>query len=97
MRRCCLVCYDIRNPKRLNRVRRLMKGYGTPWQYSVYFCVLTAAGKIKMLSRLEKEMNLTEDRVIAVDLGKNEDAARQCVREIGERVPVPPKHSVAIF
>ena len=32
MRRCYLVCYDIRDPKRLRRVHKTMKGYGESWQ-----------------------------------------------------------------
>jgi CRISPR-associated protein Cas2 len=38
MGRCCLVCYDICEPKRLRRVHKVMKGFGEPWQYSVFFC-----------------------------------------------------------
>lgn len=33
MRRCYLVCYDIRDPKRLRRTHKLMKAYGEPLQY----------------------------------------------------------------
>jgi len=36
-----LVCYDIANPKRLNRVCRLMKGMGLHIQYSVFLSKLT--------------------------------------------------------
>ncbi|MCL4742191.1 MAG: CRISPR-associated endonuclease Cas2 [Phycisphaerales bacterium] len=33
MRRCYLVCYDVRHDKRLRRIHKLMKAYGEPWQY----------------------------------------------------------------
>ena len=36
MRRCCLVCYDIREPKRLRFVHKMLRGYDEPWQYSVF-------------------------------------------------------------
>ena len=58
MRRCYLVCYDIRDAKRLRRVHKLMKGYGEPWQYSVFFCVLKEIDRVRMQSKLETEMNL---------------------------------------
>ena len=54
MRRCYLVCYDIRDPKRLRRVNKVIKGYGESWQYSVFFCVLarlTACG-CRRISRM---------------------------------------------
>jgi len=87
MRRCYLVCYDICDPKRLNKVRRLMKGYGKFWQYSVYFCVLRAVDRVRMQARLEQAMNLREDRVMITDLGEDESAARDSVCEVGQRLP----------
>jgi CRISPR-associated protein Cas2 len=42
MRRCYLVCYDIRDPKRLRRTHKLVKAYGEAWQYSVFYCTLKA-------------------------------------------------------
>lgn len=91
-----MVCYDIRDPKRLNRVRRLMKGYGKFWQYSVYFCVLRAVDRVRMQARLEQIMNLREDRVMVTDLGEDESSARESVCEIGERLPKPTKHGVMV-
>ena len=40
MRRCYLVCYDIRNQKRWRKVFKTMNGHGEHWQLSVFFCVL---------------------------------------------------------
>lgn len=36
-----LVCYDIRDPKRLTRVHRFLRNHGFPVQYSVFTVPLT--------------------------------------------------------
>jgi CRISPR-associated protein Cas2 len=87
MRRCYLVCYDIRNPKRLRRVHKLMKAYGEPWQYSVFYCTLKAIDRVRLETALRDTMNLKEDQVLIVDLGGNEDAARESSTFLGVGVP----------
>lgn len=87
MRRCYLVCYDIRNAKRLRRVFKTMKGYGEHWQFSIFFCVLKEIDRVRMQSGLEAEMNLKEDQVLIVDLGSNEQKAREAATIIGQPLP----------
>ncbi len=87
MRRCYLVCYDIRDPKRLRQVHKVMKGYGEPWQYSVFFCVLRDIDRVRMQADLEKQMNLKEDQALVLELGDDEDASRQAVTTIGDSLP----------
>ena len=87
MRRCYLVCYDVRDPKRLRRVHRLMKAYGEGWQYSVFYCTLKAIDRVRMEAGLRETMNLKEDQVLIVDLGGNEDAARESATVLGPSVP----------
>ena len=64
MRRCYLVCYDIRHPKRLRRVFKIMKGYGEHWQFSIFFCILKDIDRVRLQSDLVEEMNLKEDGVV---------------------------------
>jgi CRISPR-associated protein Cas2 len=87
MRRCFLVTYDIRDSRRLQRIHKLMKGYGEHWQYSVFFCVLKEVDRIKMQQALEVQMNLKVDQVVVVDLGSNEDAARESIFVLGASLP----------
>ena len=47
-----LVCYDVRDPKRLRRCARKLEGTGTRLQYSVFRCRLTPAE----LARLQWEL-----------------------------------------
>jgi len=87
MRRCYLVCYDIRDPKRWRQVFKVMNGHGEHWQYSVFFCVLTDIDRVRMQGRLEEAMNLKEDQCVIVDLGPNEEAARDAATTLGPSLP----------
>ena len=87
MRRCYLVCYDISDQKRWRRIFRAMKGYGEHWQYSVFFCVLKEIDRVRMQSELETELNLKADQCIIIDLGADEQSARDAVAVLGESFP----------
>lgn len=87
MRRSYLVCYDIRDPKRLRRIHKLMKAYGEPWQYSVFSCTLKAIDRVRLETALREIMHMREDQVLIIDLGGNEDAARESSTFLGIGVP----------
>lgn len=87
MRRCYLVCYDIRDPRRLRRTHKLMKAYGEAWQYSVFYCTLKAIDRVRLENALREVVNLKEDQVLIVDLGGNEDAARESATVLGQSLP----------
>lgn len=69
MQRAYLVCYDIRDAKRLKRVNQLLKGYGEPWQLSVFYCVLREIDRVRIQAELEQTMNLQNDQTLIIDLG----------------------------
>lgn len=96
MRRCYLVCYDVREPKRLRRVHRLMKAYGEAWQYSVFYCTLKPIDRVRLENTLREELNLKEDQVLIVDLGGNEDAAKESAVTLGPAPPGPQEGVVVI-
>lgn len=96
MRRCYLVCYDIRNDNRLRRVYKLMKAYGEGWQYSVFYCTLKAIDRVRLENALREIMNQKEDQVLIVDLGANEEAARDSSTFLGAGVPEPESGMVVI-
>lgn len=87
MRRCYLVCYDIRDPKRLRRVHKVLKGYGEAWQFSVFFCVLKDIDRVRLQTDLEEQMNQKEDQAMILDLGPNEKDAREAATVIGQPLP----------
>lgn len=87
MRRAYLVCYDVRQPKRLRRVHQVLKGFGEPWQYSVFFCCLKDIDRVRLQTALESELNLHEDSCLILDLGKDEETARDATVILGESLP----------
>ena len=96
MRRCYLVCYDIRDPKRWRQVFKIMKGHGEHWQLSVFFCVLKDIDRVRMQTQLEEAMNLKEDQTMIFDLGPDEDAARQATTVLGPSLPRGDKGVVVV-
>jgi CRISPR-associated protein Cas2 len=89
MRRCLLITYDIRDPKRLRRIHRIMKSYGEAWQYSVFFCNLKPIDVVRLRVALEAEANLKEDQILFCDLGSDEDSARKKMEVLGQGMPEP--------
>lgn len=96
MRRCYLVCYDVRDPKRLRRVHKLMKAYGEPWQYSIFYCTLKDIDRVRLENQLRETVNLKEDQVLVVDLGSNEDTARQSATVLGPSLPEADSGTVVV-
>ena len=87
MRRSFLVCYDVCDPKRLRRVHKLMKAYGEAWQYSVFYCTLKPIDRVRLENALRETLNLKEDQVLIVDMGGNEEAARESAAVLGSALP----------
>ncbi len=87
MRRCYLVCYDIRDPKRLRRVHKVLEGYGEAWPFSVFFCVLKDIDRARLQTDREEQMNQKEDQAMILDLGPNEKEAREAATVIGQPLP----------
>jgi len=87
MTRSYLVCYDVRHPKRLRKVHKVLGGFGKPWQLSVFWCVLSKIERVRLQSALVKVMNQKEDQVIIADMGADEDMARDAVCVLGQSTP----------
>jgi CRISPR-associated protein Cas2 len=62
-RRTYVVAYDIRAPRRLQRVHRAMTRLGHPLQYSVFAADFTPAEKAAALRRLGKLIDASADDV----------------------------------
>lgn len=87
-----IVSYDIRDPKRLRRVFKTMKGFGYPLQYSVFVCDLTPTERFDLLGALSEVVHLREDRVAIINLGDAEARGRECFEflGVGNALPPPP-------
>jgi CRISPR-associated protein Cas2 len=69
MRTRFLVCYDIAHPKRLRRVEKTVKQFGSRLQYSIFECPLDDLGVEHLKSLLAGEINTDEDQIMFVSLG----------------------------
>lgn len=77
-----LIAYDICKPQRLNRVRKVLKGYSTGGQKSVFECFLTQGELKKITEIIKKIINPEEDRVHIINLD-----ARSKVHTFGIALP----------
>lgn len=58
-----VVCYDIRCPKRLRKVARLLEGYGDRVQDSVFECHLDTRRLTRLKQRMARRIDPEHDRV----------------------------------
>lgn len=90
-----IVAYDIADQKRWRRVFRLMKGYGSWLQLSVFQCRLTARRRAELAARLEAVIHHTEDHVILLDVGPVEQVAPR-VESLGKSYESPRRRAILI-
>ena len=58
-----IVAYDIANPRRINKIARIMKDYGKRVQKSIFEVSVSEREFARMKERTEKQMELSEDGV----------------------------------
>ena len=58
-----IVCYDVTDDRRRLRLYRLLEGYGRPIQRSVFECDLGWPDYRRLRHRVERLVDLDEDRV----------------------------------
>jgi CRISPR-associated protein Cas2 len=87
-RRRYLIAYDISDDARLRRVLKLMKGYGTRLQYSVFLCDLSRMEFLRWHADIHEVIELAEDSVVHLDLGQPAD---DLIKVIGRPRNLPPR------
>ena len=86
-RRRFLIAYDITDPKRLRRVLKVMKSYGTRLQYSVFLCDLSGVELTRWQTEMLLWVRLTEDSVVWIDLGASGSSAKVNVLGVPRTLP----------
>lgn len=79
-----LVCYDIRDDRRLRRVFGFTKRYGLHLQYSVFYCRFTWPELQRFKSRLAELIDKREDDIRIYPLP---DKPKVTVLGCGDRLP----------
>ncbi len=77
MRRYVLVSYDISDAKRWRKVYKIVRGYGTHVQYSVFLCQLTAQDEVELQQLLLDVIHQSMDQVIFARLGTVQSRAAE--------------------
>ncbi|NNM85509.1 MAG: CRISPR-associated endonuclease Cas2 [Phycisphaerales bacterium] len=83
MLRDYLVMYDIRDPKRLTRVFKTMKGFGRHLQYSVFRCEMPEVDLIRMKIKLAEIVDHRKDQILMFDLGPMSNQEERLVDYLG--------------
>jgi CRISPR-associated protein Cas2 len=83
MKTLYLVCYDVTDKKRLNKIFQEMNGFGDHVQYSVFICRLTAKEKVLLNHTINKILNIREDKALIVNLGLDNKNSRKRIEQIG--------------
>jgi CRISPR-associated protein Cas2 len=84
MRSTYLVCYDIRDDKRLRKVHRAMRDFGDHLQYSIFECQFTPIDLAKCRHALGLLIKHNEDQVLFVDLGPTEGRGERVISALGQ-------------
>lgn len=84
MRNTFLVCYDIRDDKRLRRVFRTMRDFGDHLQYSIFECQFNAVDLARCRHVLSEIIKHNEDQVLFVDLGPAEGRGERVISSLGQ-------------
>jgi CRISPR-associated protein Cas2 len=83
MRTTYLICYDISDEKRLRRVFKICKDYGSHLQYSVFESDLSQIEKTELERKLSAEINTREDQVLLVELGPATGRGERVIQALG--------------
>lgn len=75
MRQHVLIAYDIADPRRLDRVRRLVADASERIQYSVYCGQFSRRDLVVLRERLRDVIHATQDQVLFLPLGPVRDDA----------------------
>lgn len=89
-----IVSYDIRDPKRLRKVHRVMKGFGDPLQYSVFSCDLSASERVRCEVALREVIDAREDQVLFIDIGPARGRAMLAIESVGVAYNAPSRRAI---
>ena len=84
MRHSYIVCYDIRDDKRLRKVYKTMRDWGDHLQYSVFECQLSKSELIECRSLLSEIIHHDLDQVLFINLGRTEGRGERVIEALGQ-------------
>jgi len=95
-RRRYVVAYDIRDPKRLRKVHKTMKGFGWAMQYSVFVCDLDRPELFNLEDQLGQHIHHGIDCIAFIEVGDPSERGRSCFSFMGASPELPTSGPVII-
>ncbi|MER3410790.1 MAG: CRISPR-associated endonuclease Cas2 [Thermoleophilia bacterium] len=89
MRSRYLLCYDVRDEKRLRRTIKVAESWGYRLQYSVFVCDLSEVEKSGLERDLRGVLRLDIDRVVLIDLGPPGASSARRLHWVSAPAPLP--------
>jgi|WetSurMetagenome_2_1015567.scaffolds.fasta_scaffold27919_1 CRISPR-associated protein Cas2 len=83
-----LVCYDIRDPRRLRRAAKKLEGFGHRMQYSVFRCWMSLKKMQQLRWELTEELK-AEDSVLMIPLCEQCVAGLETTHSASKKVEWP--------
>ncbi len=83
MRNTYLVCYDISDDRRRERIFKTCRNYGIRLQYSVFECDLDPAELQNLQSELGGAISATDDQILFVSLGPTAGRGNRVISALG--------------
>ena len=83
MRNTYIVCYDIRDAKRLRRVYKTMRDWGDHLQYSVFECHLSRREYVECRACLSEIIHHDLDQVLFINLGPSRGRGERVIQALG--------------
>lgn len=96
MRQVYIVTYDISHPKRLRKVYKLMRGWGTHIQLSVFRCELNHRELVELRRDLGDIINFHEDQVLFADLGPVGGRGDEVMSSLGRPYAHPEREAIVV-
>jgi len=96
MRTRYLLCYDVRDDKRLRRTIKVAESWGYRLQYSVFVCDLSEVEKAGLEWDLRRVLHLDIDRAVLIDLGPPGVSSARRLHWVSAPAPLPVTGQAAI-
>ncbi len=84
MRSTYLVCYDIGEDKRREKVFKICKNHGVRLQFSVFECDLNSSERIALERELHDAISQDADQILFVSLGPAESRGDRVIAALGK-------------
>lgn len=96
MRNLYIVAYDISDPKRLRKIFRTMRGFGTRIQYSIFYCYLSNKELVLLNTYIDDIIDHNVDRVMIINIGIDNGDAEKRIEFLGQKTKIKDHEAIIV-